>query len=137
MEWAEHGYNFMQSKLSDASFHSEDGITCFSYAKIDGKILLCQGGYDGIIRIFNAKTLKYVCTLKHHNAAVNKVFIEEMTHEIIPVPESPSPNSPSPALPGRKKEKVLEISKLKRMLRKVNVYSVSDDGFMAGWTIEV
>ena len=105
MEWAEQGYNFMQSKLSDASlyFHpesheekKEEGISCFSSAKIDGKILLVQGGYDGIVRIFNAKTLKYVCTLKHHSSAVNKVFIEEMTHEIIPVPESPSPNSPSP-----------------------------------------
>ena len=52
MEWAEQGYNFMQSKLSDASlyFHpesheekKEEGISCFSSAKIDGKILLVQG----------------------------------------------------------------------------------------------
>ena len=53
------------------------------------------------------------------------------------VPESPStPYSPSPTATVKKKA-ALDVSKLRMKRSKVNVYSVSEDGCLCAWTLEV
>jgi len=97
MEWVKEGYNFMDTKLSDVAYHEKPGISCLSSTRVENKILLCQGGFDHRIRLFSAKTLKYILQIKHHTGIVNSVHIEPSTHEMSPPPESPaSPSSPSP-----------------------------------------
>ncbi len=66
MEWVKEGYNFMDTKLSDVAFHEKPGISCFGSCKVENKILLVQGGFDSRIRVFSAKTLKYILQLKYH-----------------------------------------------------------------------
>lgn len=40
MEWVKEGYNFMDTKHSDVTYHEKPGISCFSATKITNKILL-------------------------------------------------------------------------------------------------
>jgi len=46
-------------------------------AKIRGKSILAQGGFDHRVRLFSAKTLKLLVNLKFHSHIVNRVFVEE------------------------------------------------------------
>ena len=73
--------------------------------------MLCQGGFDFRVRLFSAKTLKMIVSLEFHKAIINGVHIELSDDKQI--------------------ESFGEMSRPTSTL--VNVYAVSEDGYLSCW----
>lgn len=103
-------YVFMDQKMSDVTYTEKPGVSSLAALRIRSKTVLVQGGFDQRVRLISAKSLKLLVNLPFHKGIVNKVYIEESEDQ-----------------EGK------AISKATM----VDVYSVSEDGNLAHWRLEV
>lgn len=108
-------YVVLDQKQTEAGFLEKPGIGCLHSVAINKKHLLAQGGFDFRIRVFSALSLKLLVTLKFHTGIVNRIFVEEQQAKANPFSDATS----------------------SQLVKRINLYSVAEDGNLACWNLDV
>eukprot|EP00347_Sterkiella_histriomuscorum_P007204 403349860 len=124
-----------QNLTDNQTFVEKPGIGCIDTLIIGSKALGVIGSFDHRIRVISVKTLKKLLLLNFHQGIVNKVHVELNTNTT----DVDQEDSKIMNRRQQQNESMGSGSSISRERKSdlINVYSVSEDSYLAKWTLEI